>query len=386
MGPLAGLRVIELAGLGPGPFCAMMLADMGADVLRVDRPEAVDGLAGTPGSMAPDHLVYRGRKSVAIDLKQAEGVELLLGLLDDADAIVEGYRPGVAERLGIGPEPCLERNPRLVYGRMTGWGQEGPWAQHPGHDINYISMTGVGATIGPAEGPPVPALNLIGDNGGGGMLLAFGIVAALLESRTSGTGQVVDAAMVDGASLLAVAFYGWRDSGQWSLRRGSNLLDGGAPFYSYYEAADGGHLAVGALEPQFYANLLRVLGLDPGQLPDQQDRAGWPVLRERFAAAFRTRSRDEWMLEFAEASACVTPVLDMDEAREDPLNRAREVFVEKDSERQPRPSPRFSRTEPALARGPAEAGQHTAEALAEWGVERSKIEALLERGVLRERN
>lgn len=385
MGPLAGLRVIELVGLGPGPFCAMLLSDLGAEVLRIDRPEAVDATLGSLGTLGYDDVICRGRQSVALDLKRPAGVDLLLGLVQQADALIEGFRPGVVERLGIGPDACAARNPRLIYGRMTGWGQVGPWAQRPGHDLNYISMSGIGAAIGAKAGPPVPPLNLVGDFGGGGMLLALGILAALHERERSDEGQVIDAAMVDGTCLLGAAFYGWHDAGGWSLQRGENLLDGGAPFYDYYATADERYVAVAALEPSFYRELLRVLGLEEAGLPSQYDQAGWPTIRKRFQEVFATRTREEWIEAQGEAEACISPVLDMDEARSHPLNVAREVFVESDSKLQPRPAPRFSRSQPGLPARAARPGEHTAKALLDWGLTESSVSELLAAGVLRQR-
>jgi alpha-methylacyl-CoA racemase len=368
MGPLAGVRVVELAGIGPGPFCAMLLADLGAEVLRVDRPAA--------SRTAWPTVLARGRRSVAVDLKHPDGAGVVLDLVAAADALVEGFRPGVAERLGIGPDACLARNPRLVYGRVTGWGQEGPWRQAAGHDIDYIALAGALHPIGQAGGPPVPPLNLVGDFGGGGMLLALGVVAALLEAGRSGAGQVVDAAMVDGAALLTTQFHELLAAGLWGEERGANLLDGGAPFYGVYETADGRHLAVGALEPQFWAELLRRLGLDGGDLPAQLDRDGWPRLRERLAALFRTRTREEWCELLAGTDACVAPVLGLGEAQAHPHNRARGTFVEVGGVTQPAPAPRFSRTPcdpPAPAASP---GEHTDQALADWGIAPEEIARL----------
>src|SRR5215211_743357 len=351
MGPLQGVRVVELASIGPGPFCAMLLADLGAEVLAVDRPAT--GQGGWPA------LFARGRRRVAVDLKHPEGPGLVLDLVAGADALVEGFRPGVAERLGIGPDACLARNPRLVYGRVTGWGQEGPLAGSAGHDIDYIALAGALHPVGPADGPPVPPLNLLGDFGGGGMLLALGVVAALLEAARSGRGQVVDAAMVDGAALLTTQLHELLAAGLWTDRRGANLLDGGAPFYGVYETADGRHLAVGALEPQFWAELLERLGLDAAELPAQLDRNGWPELRERLAALFRTRPRDEWCELLAGTDACVAPVLGLGEAPAHRHNRARGTFVDVGGVVQPAPAPRFSRTPPGPPQPPARAGEHT---------------------------
>jgi alpha-methylacyl-CoA racemase len=374
MGPLAGVRVVELAGIGPGPFCAMLLADLGAEVLRVDRPAAAR--PGWPTVLA------RGRRSVAVDLKHPDGAGVVLDLVASADALVEGFRPGVAERLGIGPDACLARNPRLVYGRVTGWGQEGPWRLAAGHDIDYVALAGALHPVGQAGGPPVPPLNLVGDFGGGGMLLALGVVAALLETGRSGTGQVVDAAMVDGAALLTTQFHELLAAGLWREERGANLLDGGAPFYGVYETADGRHLAVGALEPQFYAELLRRLGLDAGDLPGQLDRDGWPLVRERLAALFRTRTREEWCELLAGTDACVAPVLGLGEAPAHPHNRARGTFVDVGGVVQPGPAPRFSRTPSDPPTPPARPGEHTDQALADWGVAPDEVARLRATGAI----
>jgi alpha-methylacyl-CoA racemase len=365
MGPLAEVKVLEIAGIGPGPFAAMMLADMGADVLRVHR----SGQPALLGASAPD-TVGRGRASVPADLKDPAGVELVLRLAESADALVEGMRPGVMERLGLGPDVVHARNPRLVYGRMTGYGQDGPMARVPGHDINYISLAGaLGAIAREGERPLFP-LNLLGDYGGGGMLLAFGIVCGVLEARGSGRGQVVDAAMVDGAALLTNIFYGLRAGGIWNGRPGANVLDSGAHFYDVYETADGGHVAVGALEPQFYAALLERLAVDPSEMP-QWDRSRWPEFKQRLAEIFRGRSRDEWAEIFEHADACTTPVLGFDDAPAHPHNLARGTFVEIDGVLQPGPAPRFSRTTPEIRAPEADA------ALRGWGFTDQEIEALL---------
>jgi alpha-methylacyl-CoA racemase len=374
MGPLAGIRVVELAGIGPGPFAAMLLADLGAEVLRVDRPAS--------SRPAWPTVLARGRRSVVVDLKHPDGAGLVLDLVAAAAALVEGFRPGVAERLGIGPDACLARNPRLVYGRVTGWGQEGPWRRAAGHDIDYVAVAGALHPIGQAGGPPVPPLNLVGDFGGGGMLLALGVVAALLEAGRSGRGQVVDAAMVDGAALLTTQFHELLAAGLWREERGANLLDGGAPFYGVYETADGRHLAVGALEPQFFAELLRRLGLDAGELPDQLDRDGWPVLRERLAGLFRTRTRDQWCELLAGTDACVAPVLGLGEAPTHPHNRARGTFIEVGGVTQPAPAPRFSRTPPGPPSPPAPPGAHTDQALADWGVDPGELARLRAAGAI----
>jgi crotonobetainyl-CoA:carnitine CoA-transferase CaiB-like acyl-CoA transferase len=340
-GPLTGVRVVELAGLAPGPFGCMVLADLGADVVRVDRPSLPP----------PDGPIQRGRRVTVLDLKSPGGVADLLRLVDRADVLVEGYRPGVAERLGFGPPVCLGRNPRLVYARMTGWGQDGPLAARAGHDIDYLAVSGALEPLGRADDRPHAPMNLLGDFGGGGMLLAVGVLAALLERERSGAGQVVDAAMVDGSALLTTFLHGVLAAGAWTEPRGRNLLDGGAPFYDTYRTADGGYLAVGALEPPFYAALLAGLGLDgEADLPDQYDRAGWPELRRRFAERFAQRSRAEWTAVFADVDACVVPVLAPAEAYRHPHNAARGTFVDVGGIRQPAPAPRFSRTPAGLPR------------------------------------
>jgi alpha-methylacyl-CoA racemase len=373
MGPLHGTKVVELASIGPGPFGAMLLADLGAEVLAVDRPG--------PDSGWP-LLFGRGRPRVTVDLKHPDGPGAVLELVARADALVEGFRPGVAERLGVGPEACLERNPRLVYGRVTGWGQEGPLAASAGHDIDYIALAGALHPIGPAGGPPVPPLNLLGDFGGGGMLLALGVVAALLEAGRSGQGQVVDAAMVDGAALLTTQLHELLAAGRWTDRRGANLLDGAAPFYAVYETADGRHLAVGALEPRFWAELLERVGLGADDLPPQLDPAGWPVLRERLAAVFRTRARDEWCALLEGTDACVAPVLSLVEAPTHPHNRARATFVEVAGTPQPAPAPRFSRT-PCPTPTPPATGEGPAAVLAAWGFSPGEVARLRSSGAIR---
>ena len=367
-GPLAGTRIIELAGIGPGPYAAMLLADMGAEVVRVDRPGQGGDIAGA--------VTMRGRRSVVLDLKKPEAVEALLGLVEAADALIEPFRPGVAERLGIGPDVCLERNPRLVYGRMTGWGQDGPWAQMAGHDIGYIAITGALHAIGRADGPPQPPLNLLGDFGGGSMFLVVGILAALLERARSGRGQVVDAAIVDGTTSLSSMVFGMLASGFWSQPRGVNLLDTGAPFYDVYETSDGRWMAVGALEPQFYAELVRLLDLDG--LPAQHDRERWPELRARLASRFKERTQKEWADVFAGTDACVAPVLTWSEAGSHEHLTGRGTLVERDGVMQPAPAPRFSRTPSALGTPAVASGADTKAVLTDWGVK--GVDELIESG------
>lgn len=377
MGPLDGVRVIEVASLAPGPFGCMILADLGADVLRVDRAEVCG-----PDATAPADPLSRSRRSVGINLKSAEGIGLLLALAETADVLVEGFRPGVAERLGFGPAECSARNPRLVYGRITGWGQDGPLAGTAGHDIDYIAVSGALDPIGRADERPVPPINLVGDFGGGGMLLALGVLAALVERDRSGLGQVVDAAMVDGSALLTAFLYGLRAGGRWQDQRGVNLLDGGAPFYDTYATADGGHVAVGALEPKFYAELLAGLGLSDADLPGQYDQSGWPVLRERFATAFSQRSRDDWAAAFAGSDACVAPVLGFGEAADHPHNVARGVFVDVGGLVQPAPAPRYGRSAAGPPQPPPRPGADTDGVLAGLGCGPDEIADLRARGIV----
>ncbi len=382
-GPLAGLRIIELAGIGPGPFAAMLLADLGADVVRVERAAAVRG----PAPDAPHgDILRRGRRNVAIDLKHPDGVATLLDLVASADALIEGFRPGVTERLGLGPDVCLARNPKLVYGRMTGWGQTGPYAQAAGHDINYIALAGVLAHIGRAGEAPVPPLNLVGDFGGGGVFLAFGVVCALLEAGRSGEGQVVDAAMVDGAASLMTMFWAFHNTGMHDItQRGVNLLDTGAHFYDVFECADREYVSIGSIEPQFYAELLRLTGLDGDeQFASQHDRALWPELKQRLAERFMSKTRDEWCALMEHSDVCFAPVLRMDEAARHPHNVARGTFVEAFGAMQPAPAPRFARTEATLQRPPAHDGQHTVEVLGEWGVEPDRVDALVASGAVKQ--
>ena len=378
-GPLAGIKVVEIAGIGPGPFCAMMLSDMGAEVLRVDRTAEADiGFAGDPRKS----LLNRGRRSVAVDLKNAAGIGAVKRLVAGADALIEGFRPGVMERLGLGPDECLAANPRLVYGRMTGWGQDGPIAHAAGHDINYIALSGVLHAIGRHGGPPVPPLNLVGDFGGGGMYLAFGVVCALLEAGRSGRGQVVDSSMVDGSASLSTAIFGLRAMGIWSEERGDNILDSGAPWYDVYEAKDGKYVAIGSLERRFYGELMRLTGLAADNPPKQWDRPQWPELRARLATVFKAKTRDEWCAIMEGSDVCFAPVLSYTEALQHPHNRARGTFVEVDGIPQPAPAPRFSRTPPAIQRPPARPGEHTDEALADWGFSAADIAQLRQAGAL----
>jgi alpha-methylacyl-CoA racemase len=376
-GPCHGLRVVELAGLAPAPFAAMLLADLGADVIRVDR---VAPGADTP-TVSGDPLA-RGRRSIGVDIKSPAGAELVLRLVDRADVLIEGFRPGVTERLGLGPQDCLARNPRLVYGRVTGWGQQGPLRSAAGHDINYIALAGALDPIGPADGAPVPALNLLGDFAGGGMLLAMGILAALYERVASGRGQVVDASMVDGAALLTTHLHGLRAGGLWPNERGRNMLDGGAPFYGTYRTGDDKYVAVGAIERRFWADLLRLLGFQPDEVPDRDDPAQWPALRAALAERIRTRTRDEWTALAEGTDACLSPVLSPWEAGEHPHNRERETFVEIGGLRQPAPAPRFDRTPSERPAAPAPIGGNTAEVLAELGLSAAEIEKLRATGTV----
>ena len=378
MGPLAGVKILEFEAIGPGPFCGMMLADMGADVLLIDRPE--DPRLGFGRDRWFD-VMMRGRRSATLDLKSKSGVAAALALAQKADALIEGFRPGVMERLGLGPDVLLKKNPKLVYGRMTGWGQEGPLSARAGHDINYIALTGVLNAIGRSGGAPVPPLNLIGDFGGGGMLLAFGIACGLVEAQRSGKGQVVDAAMVDGASLLAAMFSGMMAAGRWSETRGANVLDTGAPWYDAYETKDCSYVSIGSIEPKFYEELLLRLGLLQKDLPGQHDRKGWPALRKTFSEKFRAKTRDEWCAVFEGSDACFAPVLSFTEARAHPHNSARGSFVQLGKVNQPAPAPRFSRTPGAIRRTPPERGEGGKQALLDWGFSESEISLLKERGL-----
>ena len=375
VGPLAGVSVVELAGIGPAPFAAMVLADLGADVVRVDRP-------GVPNAVARMDVLNRGRRSVAVDLKSPAGAEVVLRAAAGADALIEGFRPGVAERLGVGPDACLARNPQLVYGRMTGWGQDGPYAHEAGHDITYAAVAGALAHIGRAGQPPTPPLNLVADFGGGGMLLALGVVSGVLAARTSGRGQVVDAAMVDGVALLMAPFFMALRSGYFSNERGTNLLDSGAPFYDCYACADGNWVAVGALEAQFFAALVAGLGIDPAEVGEQHDRSRWPSMRNRFADAFAARSRDEWVAHFAGRDACVAPVLTTEETLADPHLSARGTVVDVEGVLQPAPAPRFGATPAELDQPPPAPGEHTDEVLADLGYSVDEVASLREAGAV----
>jgi alpha-methylacyl-CoA racemase len=373
MGPLSGRKIVEIAGIGPGPFAAMMLADMGAEVIRVARP------TGSMLSMAQNEKLdfgNRGKRCIALNLKDRDAVEVVLRLVESADAIIEGYRPGVMEKLGLGPEACLARNPRIVFGRMTGWGQDGPLGNAAGHDLNYIALTGALHAIGEKGQKPVVPLNLIGDFGGGGMLLAFGVVCAMLEAQRSGKGQVVDAAMVDGASVLMTMMYGAYQSGFWQNTRGSNMLDGGAHFYGVYETADGKYVSIGSIEPQFYALLLDKLGIAAEELPHQLDARHWDALKERFAAIFRTRTREEWCRLMEGSDVCFAPVLGLDEITGHAHIRARSTFIDDEGAWQPAPAPRFSRTAPGRPARSVRIGADTDALLAEAGYSAEQIAQL----------
>jgi len=380
-GPLSGYRIIELAGIGSGPFAAMLLADMGAEVVRVERAQNVRGPA--PSTPHPDVLL-RGRRNIALDLKHPDGVAALLDLVASADGLIEGFRPQVMERLGLGPDVCLERNPRLVFGRMTGWGQSGRYADAAGHDINYISLAGALAHFGRQGQAPVPPLNMVGDFGGGGMFLAFGMVCGILEAQRSGSGQVVDAAMVDGSAVLMSMFWTMRGVGLFDEQhRGTNLLDTGAHFYDVYECADGKYISVGSIEPKFYAELLRLTGLDDDpEFVKQMDKSAWPHLKERMSEVFASKSRDEWCAVMEATDVCFAPVLTMSEAAEHPHNVERGTFVEIAGATQPAPAPRFSRSVAEVTMPPAHAGQHSVEILRDWGFDDGRIDSLVASGAV----
>jgi len=375
-GPLAGVRVVEMVGIGPCPFAAMMLADMGAEVIRIDRKGRAGEDNPYPVLGTRHDVMARGRRSLALDLKKPAGRCAAMRLVEQANVLLEGFRPGVMERLGLGPDDCLERNPKLVYGRVTGWGQSGPLAQAAGHDINYVALSGMLYSTGRRDSPPAPPLNLVGDFGGGGMMLAFGVVCAVLEARSSGQGQVVDAAMTDGAALLGAMTYGLRGFGAWSGRREGNLLDGGAPFYDTYACSDGKFISIGAIEPQFFATLLSLTGQTDPVFTKRWNKAHWPELKERFAALFATRARDEWCRLLEGTDVCFAPVLDLEEAPRHPHNAARRTFVEIDGVTQPAPAPRFSRTAPATPGAPSSPGEDSDAILADWGFTAESIEAL----------
>jgi alpha-methylacyl-CoA racemase len=375
MGPLKGLKIIEMAGIGPGPFCGMVLADLGVEIIRVDRASAI-------GTGSKQDAANRGKKSIAVDLKSEEGVEVVLKLVETADAIFEGFRPGVMERLGLGPDVCLERNERIVFGRMTGWGQEGPLANAAGHDINYISLTGALAAIGRPGSPPVPPLNLIGDFGGGGMLLALGLLAALLESKESKKGQVVDAAMTDGSALLMTMIYSMYSSGMWKTSMGSNLLDGGSHFYDTYECKDGKFISLGSIEPQFYALLCQIAELDESIFGKQMSRDSWPEQKEAIKKIILDKTRDEWCELMEGTDVCFAPVLDMSEAPKHPHNIERKTFIDLEGVTQPAPAPRFSRTEPEVVSSPSVVGEHTDEVLTSIGFSDEDINTLKTSGAV----
>ncbi len=378
-GPLDGFRVVEMGGIGPAPFAGALLGDLGADVLRIDRIAK----PGVEPELPPRFDFYnRNKRSVAFDLKQPQAVAAVLNLVAKADALIEGFRPTVMERLGLGPEACLAVNPRLVYGRMTGWGQEGPMAQEAGHDINYLALTGALHCLGDADRPPPPPLNLVADLGGGALYLVVGLLAASMEARQSGRGQTIDVAMIDGVTHLMSAFQAFRQQGSWTGRRADNIVDGGAPFYGSYATSDGKFVAVGAIEPQFYASLLKVMGIDGERLPDQNDRGAWPEMRKRFAQIFAMRTRDEWVAAAAERDACLAPVLTIDEAPGHPQMQTREVYASFDGLRHPSPAPRFSRTPSTLRRPTPAPGRDSRQALADWGVPSDQVAALEAAGAM----
>ncbi len=378
-GPLDGFHIVEMGGIGPAPFAGALLGDLGADVLRIDRIAR----PGVEPDLPPQFDFYnRNKRSVAFDLKQPQAVATVLKLVAEADALIEGFRPSVMERLGLGPEVCLAINPRLVYGRMTGWGQQGPLAQEAGHDINYLALTGALHCLGDADRPPPPPLNLVADLGGGALYLTVGLLAAAMEARRTGRGQTIDVAMIDGVTHLMSAFQAFRQQGSWTADRADNIVDGGAPFYRSYVTKDGKFIAVGAIEPHFYANLVKVMGIDDEKLPGQNDRAAWPQMRERFAKIFATRTRDEWVATAAGRDACLAPVLTMDEAPEHPQMRAREVYAMFDGLRHPSPAPRFSSTPSGLRRPAPAPGRDSRQALADWGVPPDQIAALEAAGAM----
>ena len=379
MGPLSGKRIVEIAGIGPGPFCAMLLADLGAEVVRVDRASAVpDTMPDSPNL----DLLNRGRRSIGVNLKTPEGIETVLKIVQESDALIEGFRPGVAERLGIGPKECLARNPKLIYGRMTGWGQEGTYSLMAGHDINYIALSGVLGMIGREGEKPIPPVNLVGDFGGGGMLLALGICAALVETAKSGKGQIIDAAMTDGSALLSTMMHSFKAMGIWG-ERGTNLLDTGAPFYDVFECADGEFISIGSIEPQFYSELLRITEIDQSENPKQMDRTKWEEMKSKIADAIKEKTRSEWEELMEGTDVCFAPVLSMDEAYRHPHNKERSTFIEIAGVMQPAPAPRFSRTPASVSSPPPHAGQHTEEVLASLGLSNDEILELREQKIIK---
>jgi len=382
MGPLEGIRIVELAGIGPGPFCAMLLSDMGAEIIRVDRAAMVGLDTDRDGNDSRFNLLARGRRNIAVDLKNPAAVDAVLRLIDQADALLEGFRPGVMERLGLGPDLCLARNPKLVYGRMTGWGQDGPIAHIAGHDINYIALSGVLHSIGEAGGPPVPPLNLVGDFGGGALYLAMGVLAGIISARATGKGQVIDCSMVEGSASLMMMMYGALASGAWQEERGQNRTDGGAHYYQVYETKDGEYVSVGAIEPQFYALLLKHTGLEGEDLPPQTDRARWPEMHERLVRIFKSKTRAEWTEIMQQTDICFAPVLRMSEAIEHPHNRHRSSFVEVDGIAQPGPAPRFLGTPTRVQRPPARVGEHTEAILRDWAFSAAEIAELHRSGAV----
>ncbi len=381
-GPLAGIRVIEMVGLGPCPFAAMMLADMGAEVIRIDRKTLAGAANPFPMLGTRFDVMARGRRSLALDLKQPEAREVVLQLVEQADVLLEGFRPGVMERLGLGPEICHARNARLVFGRITGWGQTGPLAQAAGHDINYIALSGMLQAMGRADTPPAPPLNLLGDFGGGAMMLAFGVLCAVLEAKNSGKGQVVDAAMVEGSALLGAMIYGFKAYGSWSDQREANLLDGGAYFYDTYACADGKFISIGAIEPQFYALLLRLCEISDPEFDDQMDMQKWPALSQKLSAIFKSKAQQEWCALMEGTDVCFAPVLAMAEAPQHPHNQARQTFIEVAGVTQPAPAPRFSRSTPEVSAPPAQPGQHSEAILKDWNIPEQVIATLREKKII----
>lgn len=380
MGPLSGVKIVEMGGIGPGPMCAMLLADMGAEIVRIDRlEEAGLGIHTDPKF----NLLSRGRRSVAIDSKSPEGKEAILKLIDQADALIEGFRPGVMERLGLGPDVVLARNPKLAYGRMTGWGQDGPMAKAAGHDLNYIALSGALHSIGRKDGPPTPPLNLVGDFGGGALYLAMGLLAAILEARASGKGQVVDTSMVEGAASLMTIFFGLQAAGRWTDERGTNILDSGAHFYDVYETSDGQYVSIGSIEAKFYKLLLELTGLDKDDLPAQMDVSQWPMLKDKLTAVFVTKTRDEWCAIMEGTDVCFAPVLSLSEVAEHPHNKARGSFIEIDGVLQPGPAPKFSRTPSEVQYPPCAPGEHTDAALKDWGFDVQTIADLKAKSAIR---